>query len=120
MQPVAVSDGAAAILAASADEGTAGRHRVYELVGPEPVTFDAFVRRFADRARARGLAAEYQVRSIPVAEADRQARAGGYRGMHADELDCMLCDEVADPRRLEGLLGRALTPLDDAIDLALA
>jgi NADH dehydrogenase len=118
MQPVAVSDGAAAILAASADEGTG--HRVYDLVGPEPVTFDGFVQRFAARARARGLASEYELRSIPVAEADRLARGGGYRGMHADELDCMLCDEVADPRRLEALLGRALTPLDAAIDLALA
>jgi len=119
MQPVAVSDGAAAILAASADEAAGERHRVYDLVGPEPVTFDGFVRRFAARARARGLAAEYELRTIPVEEADRQARAGGYRGMHADELDCMLCDEVSDPRPLEGLLGRALTPLDAAIDLAI-
>jgi hypothetical protein len=93
---------------------------VYDLVGPEAVTFDEFVSRFAARARARRLAAEFELRSVPVEEADRQARSGGYRGMHADELDCMLCDEVSDPRPLEGLLGRPLTPLDAAIDLALA
>ena len=35
--------------------------------------------------------------------------------MLPDELDCLLCDEVADPRPLETLLGTALTPLDDAL-----
>jgi hypothetical protein len=38
--------------------------------------------------------------------------------MLPDELDCMLCDEVADHRPLEGLLGRFLTPLDEAIAVA--
>lgn len=119
MQPVAVSDGAAAILAASGYRTEGHPHRVFDLVGPEPITFDGFVARLAARARARGLPAEYTVRAIPVADADRQARAGGYRGMHADELDCMLCDEVSDPAPLAALLGRPLRPLDAAIDLAL-
>jgi len=52
---------------------------------------------------------------VSVAEADRQAAAGGYRGMMPDELDCLLCDEVADARPLEALLGRFLTPLDEAL-----
>jgi hypothetical protein len=59
------------------------------------------------------------VRELPVAEADRQAKAGGYRGMLPDELDCLLCDEVADERPLEALLGRFLTPLDEALASAL-
>jgi hypothetical protein len=40
--------------------------------------------------------------------------------MLPDELDCMLCDEVADPAPLAALLGRPLTPLDAAIDAAVA
>ena len=59
-----------------------------------------------------------RVRSIPVEEADRRARGGGYQGMLPDELDCLLCDEVADPAPLEALLGRPLTPLDEALAAA--
>ena len=121
MQPVAVADAAAAVLAAVGSGGAATpAHRVYDLVGPEAVTFDGFVARLAARARIHGLPAEYDLRSVPVEEADRQARGGGYRGMRADELDCMLCDEVSDPAPLAALLGRALTPLDDALDAAIA
>jgi NADH dehydrogenase len=115
MQPVAVADAAAAILAVSSLPVEGEKHRVFDLVGPEPIAFDDFVARFA--ARAGGT---YTVRSVPVEEADRQARAGGYRGMLPDELDCMLCDEVADPAPLAALLGRPLTPLDAAIDAAVA
>jgi hypothetical protein len=35
--------------------------------------------------------------------------------MLPDELDCLLCDEVADPAPLATLLGRPLTPLDEAL-----
>jgi hypothetical protein len=35
--------------------------------------------------------------------------------MLPDELDCLLCDEVADPAPLAALVGRPLTPLDDAL-----
>jgi len=34
------------------------------------------------------------------------------------DLDCLLCDEVSDPRPLEALIGRPLTPLDDALAAA--
>jgi len=121
MQPVAVSDAASAILAAVGGDAArdASRHRVYDLVGPEAIGFDAFVGRLAARARARGLPAEYEVRAVSVAEADRRAGSGGYRGMRPDELDCMLCDEVADPAPLAVLLRRPLIPLDDALDAAL-
>jgi hypothetical protein len=55
------------------------------------------------------------VRATTIEEADRQASDGGWRGMGPDELDCLLCDEVADARPLEALLGRFLTPLEDAL-----
>ena len=119
MQPVAVADGAAAILAAVSAPSDPG-HRVFDLVGPEPIAFDDFVARFAARSRRGGRRADYALRAVPVEEADRQARAGGYRGMGPDALDCMLCDEVGDAAPLAALLGRPLTPLDAAIDDALA
>ena len=58
------------------------------------------------------------MREVPIEEADRRARAGGYQGMLPDELDCLLCDEVSDPAPLAALLGRPLTPLDEALAAA--
>ena len=55
----------------------------------------------------------------PARNVGRLARVG-YRGMLPDELDCMLCDEVADAAPLAALLGRPLLPLDAAIDAAIA
>ena len=121
MQPIAVTDAAEAALNAALDPPQpVGRsaHRVIDLVGPEPIGYGRFVERFSDVARAFGHAADFVVRHIPVAEADRQAAAGGYRGMHPDELDCLLCDEVADQAPLADLLGRSLRPLDEAIAAA--
>lgn len=122
MQPVAVADAAAALLAAASGSTAGGglRHRVCDLVGPEPVAFDDFVARLAARAAAAGRPAPFRTASVPVDEADRQARAGGYRGMHSDELDCLLCDEVADAAPLARLLGRPLIGLDAALDAAIA
>lgn len=122
MQPVAVADAAAAVLAAAGGDAKSAEppHRVHDLVGPEPITFDAFVARVAAVARRHGRPAAYSILSVPVAEADRQARSGGYRGMKPDELDCMLCDEVADPAPLSALLGRPLMALDGALDTAIA
>jgi nucleoside-diphosphate-sugar epimerase len=121
LQPAAVADAAAAVLAAatlpaSADRRT--RHRVFDLVGPTPIAYRDFVERVAETARSEGRPARFETRSVPVEEADRQAAAGGYRGMPPDELDCLLCDEVSDPGPLTVLLGRPLTPLDEAVAVA--
>lgn len=112
LQPVSVRDAAAAILAALELERSPA---VFDLVGPEPLSYKDFVERVARLARPLGLAGPYRVREIATGDAERQAAAGGYRGMLPDELDCLLCDEVADARPLEGLLGRFLMPLDDAL-----
>jgi NADH dehydrogenase len=112
MQPIAVGDAAALVLAAAQAGGTA----VFDLVGPEPVSYRGFVDRLARLAAERGRPAAYRVRQLPAGEADRQAAAGGYRGLLRDELDCLLCDQVGEAAPLEALLGRALTPLDQALD----
>ena len=70
-------------------------------------------------ARSLGRPVRLRVREIEIAEADRRARgAGGYQGMGPDELDCLLCDEVGESAPLEALLGRRLTPLDEALAAA--
>jgi NADH dehydrogenase len=114
MQPIAVKDAAELVLAAL--ERNARGTAVYDLVGPEPVSYRDFVGRVARVARGLGRSAgDYRFRETAVIEAERHAAAGGYRGMLPEELDCLLCDEVSDPGPLEALLGRFLAPLDDAL-----
>ena len=124
MQPVAVEDAAAAILAAA---GAASalfftgrpRHRVFDLVGPEPMSVRAFVDRVGAAAREKGAVADYVVRSVPLETADRAAATGGWHGMPPDELDCLLCDEVAEAAPLAALLGRPLLTVAAALEGAL-
>jgi NADH dehydrogenase len=121
LQPVAVRDVAELVLAAlerpSIPAARVGEFAaaVYDLVGPEAVTYQAFLERLAAVAGEHGRPAVLRVREVSVAVADEAARAGGWRGLGSDELDCVLCDEVSDPAPLEALLGRFLTPLDEAI-----
>jgi nucleoside-diphosphate-sugar epimerase len=118
MQPLAITDAAAAILTAVQLGWGSPRHRVWDCVGPQPVTYREFLAVLTRAAAAQGRPTAFRVREVPIEEADRQAAAGGYRGMLPDELDCLLCDEVADPRPLEDLLGRPLLPLHDAVAAA--
>ena len=118
MQPIAVADVAALVLAA-VERPPGAFPTVFDLVGPEPVSYAELLERLAAAARRPGRDG-LRVREVAVAEADRQARAGGYQGMLPDELDCLLCDEVADAAPLVALLGRALVPLDEALAAALA
>jgi NADH dehydrogenase len=115
LQPVAVGDAVAAVLASIERPGPPSP-RVFDLVGPEPIRFDRFLERVGAVAGRRG---GFRVRSVALEEADRRARDGGFHGMGADALDCLLCDEVADHGPLVSLVGRALTPLDAAIQGAL-
>jgi len=116
LQPIDARDAAAAILAAATG---ARLPAVYDLVGPEPMSYRGFVGRVAAVARALGRGGPHRLREIEIGDAERQARAGGYRGLLPDELDCLLCDEVADARPLRALLGRSLMPVDAAIGAAL-
>jgi uncharacterized protein YbjT (DUF2867 family) len=118
MQPIAVADAAAAV--ASAIARPAGSFpAVYDLVGPEPVSYARLLERLEAAARRLGRELRLRVREVAVAEAERRARSDtGFLGMGPDELDCLLCDEIADPDPLAALLGRALTPLDEALAAA--
>lgn len=124
LQPVAVRDAVALVLAAlerpSAPEMHGGgiAPQVYDLVGPEPVSYGRLIERVAAVGRAHGRGGEFRVREVAVADVDARARAGGWHGMAPDVLDCLLCDEVSDPAPLEALLGRFLMPLDEALAAA--
>jgi nucleoside-diphosphate-sugar epimerase len=121
MQPVSVRDAMALAWAAierpplPTFRGGGPVPLVYDLVGPEAVSYRQFLERLAVVARAMGKPAALQIRDVPIGDVDAQARGGGWHGMSPDELDCVLCDEVADPAPLEALLGRFLTPLDETL-----
>ncbi len=119
MQPIAVSDVAELVLAALA-RPAGDFPTVFDLVGPEPVRYAELLERLLAVAPWQGRPARLRVREVEIAEAERQARSGGYQGMLPDELDCLLCDEVADPAPLVALLGRPLVPLDEALATAVA
>jgi len=118
MQPIAVADATALVLAALA-RPAGGFPTVFDLVGPEAVPYARLLERLEAVARGLGRALRLRVREVEIAEAERQARGGtGYQGMGPDALDCLLCDEVSDHAPLEALLGRRLTPLDEALAAA--
>jgi NADH dehydrogenase len=122
VQPISVRDAAALVLAVLARPPVPGRGRprpsVHDLVGPEALSYRQFLDRLARVAAEEGRRLDYRVRQVPLSEVDRQAAAGGFNGMLADEVDCLVCDEVAAPAPLEALVGGFLTPLDDALAAA--
>jgi nucleoside-diphosphate-sugar epimerase len=117
MQPIAVADAVALVLAAIS-RPSGSFPIVFDLVGPEVVSHAGLVERLVAVARGCGRRLEPRVREVAIEEADRRARHGGYQGLLPDELDCLLCDEVSDPAPLVRLLGRPLTPLDEALAAA--
>lgn len=120
MQPIAVADAAAAVVAAIGRPPGAFP-TVYDLVGPEALSYAALLDRLVAVARRLGRDVRLRVREVAVAEAERRAREdGGFHGMGPDELDCLLCDEVADHGPLEELLGRPLAAVDEALAAAVA
>ncbi len=117
MQPLAVSDAAALVLAAIARPPGAFP-AVFDLVGPEPVRYAELLDRLAAVFRSQGRGDRLRVREVPVEEAERRAREGGFQGLLPDELDCLLCDEVGSPEPVRSLLGRPLLGLDQALAAA--
>jgi len=122
LQPVALDDVSAAVLALLRRPSPAIEapiHRAWDLVGPEALSFDAFIRRFGALARDKGRAGEFRVTEVPVPECEREARAGGFHGMGPEDLDCLLCDEIADAGPIRELLGREPIALQEAMAAAL-
>jgi uncharacterized protein YbjT (DUF2867 family) len=102
LQPVSVEDAARASLSALDEPGS----RVIDLVGPEIVSYRELIRRIASQT-----ATAVETRQRPVEDAMAMARATGYFGMRPHDLDCLLCDEVADPSPVKALVGAPLESL---------
>jgi NADH dehydrogenase len=123
MQPVFVEDAAEAALAAATVSATIGPfappHRVFDLVGPRPLSYRDLIGAVARTARTLGRPVQDRVVEVALSEAERRARAGGFHGLGPDDFDCLVCDEVADARPLQALLERPLTPLEAALEATL-
>jgi nucleoside-diphosphate-sugar epimerase len=109
LQPIAVADAAESALAAAGREGD--WPVVFDLVGPEAVTYADL----ADRMAVILGVPPYRTRSVAKDRAEEVAASGGYRGMSPEELDCLLCDEVGPVEPLVELLGRPLAGLDETL-----
>jgi NADH dehydrogenase len=116
LQPIALKDVIELVLRLV--ERPPGPTRVIDVVGPEAVSYATFIDRTAAVARRRHRPADFRLREVPIEDAERRAAVGGYRGMDTDDLDVLLCDEIADERGVEAALGRFLTPLDESLDAA--
>jgi uncharacterized protein YbjT (DUF2867 family) len=116
LQPISVTDAARAILAALDQEPAPGKPpRVFDLVGPEVISYASLLARIASISGR-----PVTLRERPVHEALAEARTSGYFGLRPHDLACLLCDEVSDPRPIENLVGRALESLDTMIREAIA
>ena len=89
MQPIAVSDAAAAILAAASGGGLSsdrGRHQVFDLVGPEALSYRDFLKRFASAARSP---VGGRFRSTRSPRGGRPPRLDGASRPASRRVDCM-------------------------------
>ncbi len=118
LQPIALRDAADLVLAALG-RAPGAQPFVFDLVGPQPIPFDAFLDHLAAAAGQGPRGAKWRVQPVPLESALAAARESGFLGMRADDFDCLLSGEVGDPSPLEALLGRPLLPLDELLRLAL-
>ncbi len=121
MQPIAVRDAAAAVVAGIGGPTPApapgrGPHRVIDLVGPQAITFHDFVDALAaPRASGGGPPSSACARSPWRRRTAGRARA---RECRRKSWTASSATRSGDARPLEALLGRFLTPLDEALDAA--
>ncbi len=114
LQPLAVEDMVAAV-AAALEAG--GHGRVWDLVGPERLTWRAFVERVA---AVRGLRRSVRRVPPPVARLGAALMRWTSRDplVTRDEVLMMQEDVVGDPRAFHELTGRTPTPLDRTLQRA--
>lgn len=114
LQPISVQDAARALIA-SIDHDAGEAPRVVDLVGPEILSYRAFI---AGVASLMGRSVDIRERAMD--EALAQARQSGYFGLKAHDLACLLCDEVSDPRPVEALIGGRLETIDEMVRRTIA
>ena len=108
MQPISVQDTARAVL--SAIDSSDQRLTVFDLVGPDVVSYRSLI----ERAFA-GLGKSLPIRERPLAEALLAAKTSSYFGLRSHDLACLLCDEVSDSRPIVTLIGQPLETLETMV-----
>jgi uncharacterized protein YbjT (DUF2867 family) len=115
MRPLDVDDLSRAIIAICGARPSATV--VYELVGPEPVTYRALVERAARTAGATVSLGSMPIGSAKVGAWLRSRLKGG--GVTPTVIDVITKDEVAE-KNADAELGITLTPLDETLKKFLA
>jgi hypothetical protein len=111
MQPIFMEDAAMTFLRAATGLGKA--NSIYDLVGPETISFMRLIPRIANIMQSEGLPVPtYEVQNVPL------EKAAEVFGLSQEEIDVMLCDVLGDPERFTRDFGISLTPLDEAIRAA--
>ncbi len=111
LQPLFVEDAATTFLRAALGEGSAPS--IYDLVGPETITFREVIARVAAIMVEEGFdVPDYTLRTVPVEAAPEVI------GISREEAAVMLCDVVGDATPFTRDFHVALTPLDEAFRAA--
>jgi NADH dehydrogenase len=111
MQPLYVGDAATTFLRAATGAGRA--NAIYDLVGPEPITYTQLVPRVAAIMADEGFRVPpYTVTHVPL------DRAAHVLGLAPEEVDVTQSDVRGDPAPVTRDFRIAFTPLDTAIRAA--
>jgi len=104
-QPIYVQDAATIFLSGAIGMGRV--NVIYDLVGPETITFGELVSNVSRIMVQEGyVVPDYRIENIAVEEAPRVL------GLSKDEVDIMLCDTLGDSKPLLRDFGIALSPLN--------
>jgi len=111
MQPIYVEDAATIFLRAATGSGK--ENSIYDLVGPETITFMQLITRVARiMVDEDFIFPPYGIENIPPETAPEAL------GLSREEIDVMFCDVLGDPRPAVRDFKISLTPLDEAIRAA--
>jgi nucleoside-diphosphate-sugar epimerase len=111
MQPIYVQDAATAFINAVTGQGS--HNQIYDLVGPEIITFTQLINRVATIMEMEGYdLPEFTIEYVPIPD------ASNLTDIAQEEIDVMLSDAIGDPSPLCQDFKLSLTPLDTAIQAA--
>ena len=111
MQPIYVQDAATAFISAVTGQGS--QNQIYDLVGPETITFTQLIKRVAAMMETEGYdLPEFSIKYLPIHD------ASDIMDIAQEEIDVMLSDAIGDPSSLRRDFMLSLTPLDTAIQAA--
>jgi nucleoside-diphosphate-sugar epimerase len=110
-QPIYVQDAATIFFNAAVGMGTV--NSIYDLVGPEAITFTQLVSRVSKIMIQEGyVVPDYRIENLDIEEASE------ILGLSRDEIDVMFCDVLGDSKPLLHDFGVTLSPLDVALKAA--